>query len=113
MESLQLLFGQDEVATLSPTSPPKGHVAFHNTAAGLLNGVAGTANVANAWRRVGMVQVGILSRSPNVAAATQANAPASRQRVLGVEFVPGAANDGRYRAGYEVSVALRNRLFGN
>lgn len=113
VESLQVLYGQDEVASLSATTPPKGHVAFHNTAAGVLSGVSGTANVANAWRRVGMVQVGILSRSPNVAAASQADAASSRQRVLGVEFVPGAVNDRRYRAGYEVSVALRNRLFGN
>lgn len=113
IESLQLLYGQDEVANLSASTPPKGHVANQNTATGALSGATTTAARANAWRRVGMVQVGILARSPNPAAATQAQAADTRYRVLGVDIAPGTTDDRRYRASYEVSVALRNRLFGN
>lgn len=113
VESMQLLYGQDEVTNLSSTTPPKGHIAVQHTAAGVVPSGGSTAQIANAWRRVGLVQVGILARSPNPAAAGQAEASTSRQRVLGVEIVPAAAGDGRYRASYEVSVALRNRLFGN
>ncbi|KLJ01742.1 PilW family protein [Luteimonas sp. FCS-9] len=113
IESLQFLYGQDEVASLSARAPPKGHVAFQHTAAGVLKDVSGTESVANAWRRVGLVQVGILARSPRPAGAIDADAEAVRQRVLGVAFLPADASDGRYRTTHEVSVALRNRLFGN
>jgi len=37
----------------------------------------------------------------------------ARQGALGVEFAPSDTRDTRYRASYEVSVALRNRLYGN
>jgi len=33
--------------------------------------------------------------------------------VLGVTIAPGDPYDQRHRGAYEVSVALRNRLFGN
>jgi len=113
IENLQLMYGQDEVVNLSSATPPKGNIVNQNTAAGVLSGITDQAAIANAWRRVGTVQVGILARSPNPAMAAQAETAASRQRVLGVEIVPAATNDARYRAGYEVTVALRNRLFGN
>ncbi|HAL23625.1 MAG TPA: pilus assembly protein PilW, partial [Stenotrophomonas sp.] len=34
-------------------------------------------------------------------------------RMLGVGFAPSTPNDARYRAAYESTIALRNRLFGN
>jgi type IV pilus assembly protein PilW len=113
IESLQLLFGQDEVAAISGVTPPRGNITVHNTAANVVTGATNNTQRAAQWRRVGLVQVGILARSPNAAAAGQAADVDQRQRVLGVEFAPGVGNDARYRAGYEVTVALRNRLFGN
>lgn len=113
VESLQFLYGQDSVANLSATTPPVGNVTVQNTAQVLMSGLGTTALQANAWRRVGQVQVGILLSSPGRAGAQAPAAAASNPRVLGVEFRPAAANDGRYRASYEATVAVRNRLFGN
>lgn len=113
IESLQLLFGQDQVASITSVTPPQGNITVHNTATNVTTGATTDLERAAQWRRVGLVQVGILARSPNPAAAGQAVGTDQRQRVLGVEFAPAVTNDGRYRAGYEVTVALRNRLFGN
>ena len=108
IQSLQLLFGQDERAVLSLDTPPIGNITRYNTAADIR--ALGAADVPNAWRRVGVVQVGILAVSPNLAAAPAAQGPI---RVLGTSFQPAAAGDARYRGSYESTVALRNRLFGN
>ena len=108
IESIQLLFGQDSVTNLSAQTPPVGNITSQNTAAGIVGGAG--ADPANAWRRVGLVQVGILARSPTRAAAGQ---PANPHRLVGTLLQPPADNDGRYRATYESTVALRNRLFGN
>jgi type IV pilus assembly protein PilW len=113
IESLQLLFGQDEVVAISSTTPPRGNITVQNTATNVTTGAINNVQRAAQWRRVGLVQVGILARSPTPAAAGQAADVDQRQRVLGLEFAPGATNDTRFRAGYEVTVALRNRLFGN
>ena len=57
--------------------------------------------------------MGMLVRSPDRAVAPEAASDAANPRVLGVEFEPADANDARYRSTYEVTIALRNRLFGN
>ncbi len=113
IENLQILYGQDDVDVISSTTPPVGNINEQHTAAGVVAGAGTAAARAAEWRRVGLVQVGLLVRSPNPAAAGQADAAAQRQRVLGVEFVPGATNDTRFRSSYEATIALRNRLFGN
>lgn len=100
VESLQLLFGLDREADLA-TNPPSGYIEEY--------AVANAAWSAENWRRVGVVQVGVLMASPSPAAAAQA----TQRAVLGVNFSPPAVNDGVYRAGYESTVALRNRLYGN
>lgn len=108
IESLQLRYGQDS-RTLA-TQRPTGNVGSMTTA----NGVVPAADLDTAWRRVGMVQVGLVSRSPDSAAVAQrntANAAVNKLSALQVVFTP--PNDQRYRAVYEESVALRNRLFGN
>ncbi|MEE7546043.1 pilus assembly protein PilW [Xanthomonas sp. Kuri4-1] len=104
VESLQLLFGQDRETNLA-SNPPTGYIDVYNTAATI-------GTVADAWRRVGSVQVGLLMRSPDRAAAEVPSAD-NRPYALGVEFVPPATSDGKYRASYETTVALRNRLYGN
>ena len=113
VESLQLLFGQDATPQLSTITPPVGNITSHNTAAALLSSAGTDAERANEWRRVGLVQVGLLMRSPQRAAAPEIADAANHLRVLGTVFAPPAANDGRFRASYETTVALRNRLFGN
>lgn len=112
IESLQLLYGQDQTTQLSSSTPPVGSVAEQYTAEGILAGGGSDAAIENAWRRVGQVQVGILASSPLPAAAVQ-SAGGPLPSVLGVVFAPPETHDGRLRVGYETTVALRNRLFGN
>lgn len=106
IESLQLLYGRDSTATINQTTPPSGNITLQDTAATL-------ASNRNEWLRVGLVQVGILARSPSPAATTAPDTAARDPRVLGVRYAPPATNDARHRGSYEVTVALRNRLFGN
>ena len=105
IDSLQFLFGRDSTTNISAATPPSGAITLQDTALTL-------GNDANEWRRVGLVQVGILASSPNPAVAGAAAAD-SRPRALGVVFNPPTAGDTRYRSSYEVTIALRNRLFGN
>ncbi|MBS7456664.1 PilW family protein [Coralloluteibacterium stylophorae] len=112
VESLQLLFGRDEEPVLDSSSPPRGNITVQGTAAAVVAGASTDAEVANEWRRVGQVQIGLLARSPARAAAMAATEGAS-PRVLGVVYTPAENNDARVRIAYETTVALRNRLFGN
>ena len=100
IESLQLVFGMDRNNNLA-AGPPTGYIDRLSVA----NGGWGAVD----WRGTGLVQVGLLARSPSRAAAEQA----PERDVLGVRFTPPAADDGMYRAGYETTIALRNRLYGN
>lgn len=104
IESMQLLFGRDAVT--DPALPPLGNIATMDTAATVS---ASAYGAAAAWRRVGAVQVGLLVRnSGERAASSQSVIP---QAVLQVAMpVP---DDSNYRATYETTVALRNRLYGN
>lgn len=102
IENLQLLFGLDSVPDLD-AAPPSGFVAQQQPASAVLPDTEVT------WRGVGQVQVGLLAASPNRAAATQATAPP--RTALGVSF--DTPDDGNYRASYEATIALRNRLYGN
>lgn len=112
VESLQLLYGRD---FNDPPSRPSGYIS-QSTAA---NGIGGAATnptslQGDQWRRVGMVQVGLLMRSPDRASAKQADAT-RYPSVLGVTMTPpdvGSGGDGLYRSVYETTVALRNRLYG-
>ncbi len=105
IESLQLEFGQD--SNTSAAQIPTGNIGSSRTA----NGVLPVADQDTAWRRVGLVRVGLLARSTEPAAAEQRGAAATQLSALGVTFTP--PDDTRYRSVYEDTVALRNRLFGN
>lgn len=108
IESLQLQYGQD--SRTDPDQTPTGNIGSSVLASGVLP--AGAANEVNAWRRVGLVQVGMVARSTEPAAAMQRDAAVTTKlSALGVVMEP--PNDTLYRAVYEDTVALRNRLFGN
>lgn len=100
--SMQLLYGQDKVTAAELA--PSGIIDSRYTADQL--GVD-----ANAWRRVGSVQIGLLLVSPNKSSAATPTAATAALVVQGVSFTSPA--DGNYRNVYQSTVALRNRLFGN
>lgn len=111
IESLQFLYGLDQATNITLYQPPSGKITGQQPAGQV--STAANATAVGAWRRVGLVQVGLLARSPQPAAAAQPNAAIAKHGVLGVTFDNATTSDNRYRASYEVSVALRNRLFGN
>lgn len=97
VENMQLLYGVDLVADTSKA--PSGFISEQMTASGI-----GSNHL---WSRVGLVQVALLSRSNERASSEQLE----NRTLLGMRMTPPA--DGRYRAVYESTIALRNRLFGN
>ncbi|OBU63391.1 PilW family protein [Stenotrophomonas maltophilia] len=104
VENMQLLYGQDRRLT---SAYPTGFIDRQGTAAT----VQASANPnINAWRRVGAVQMGLVMASPDPSAAPQADQNAVLTS-MGVTFT--APEDGRMRAVYQTTIALRNRLFGN
>lgn len=106
IEALQFLYGRDSTAVISAETPPVGNINQQDTAATL-------GAVDAEWLRVGLVQVGVLAASPGRAGVDEPAGNDQQPRVLGVRFAPPATPDARYRNSYEVTVAVRNRLFGN
>lgn len=106
VENMQLLYGQDR--ELDPAEPPTGYIDRQYTAAQVESNKVAT--VADAWRRVGAVQLGLVVSSPDKASAEQAS-DIHKLNALGVTFI--APDDGRFRSVYQNTVALRNRLYGN
>ncbi len=104
VENLQFLYGLDRVADLT-NNPPSGYIDVVATASGV-----GAAEPQ--WRRVGSIQVGLLMRSPDRAGATAPTA-ANRKQLLGVTFNTPATPDQMFRDTFELTVAARNRLYGN
>ncbi|MFT4198736.1 MAG: PilW family protein [Pseudoxanthomonas sp.] len=100
--SMQLLYGQDRASAAA--SAPSGAIDSQYTAATL-------GRDADAWRRVGSVQIGLVLVSPNPASAVAPQVADAALVAQGVSFASPA--DGRYRNVYQSTVALRNRLFGN
>ena len=99
IENLQFIYGQDE----APLTSLSGNITAYNTAQTL-------GAVEADWRRVGQVQVGVLARSPNAAAAAT---PTNPLRALGTTYTGPTPADSRFRTTYESTIALRNRLYGN
>jgi type IV pilus assembly protein PilW len=97
VEDMQFRYGQD---ALSASGTPTGYVSSQGTATTI-----GAAAVD--WRRVGQVQVGLLLGSPDRASSVQPAAPTLFGAATAV------AADARYRSTYEMTIALRNRLYGN
>lgn len=106
VESLQFLYGRDSTPVIATETPPAGNITRQDT--------AGTIGANDAeWLRVGLVQVGVLVASPGRAGVDEPAGVDQQPRVLGVRFAPPATPDARYRSSYEVTLAVRNRLFGN
>lgn len=110
VENMQLLFGLDTTANISKATQPTGNITAQATASGVTTQTNATG--VGQWRRVGLVQVGLVLRSPG-AATVAASDVTSELGVLGTKYDASGLKDGRYRTSYEVSIALRNRLFGN
>ena len=113
IENLQLLYGLDTTPVIAAATPPVGNITVQNVASSVTTDANATG--AGQWRRVGMVQVGLVARSADRAGNnnTRPTDAAAQMGVLGMTYNQNATTDGRYRTAYEVSVALRNRLFGN
>ncbi|QCO68794.1 pilus assembly protein PilW [Luteimonas yindakuii] len=113
IESMQLQYGVDsEIGLLAR---PTGNIGrSHVASAPIFTGGSPVAN-ADVWRRVGLVQVGLVARSAEPAAvdqrSTSDNTGVAPLSIVGVRVTP--PGDRFYRTVYEDSVALRNRLFGN
>ncbi|HHW4681602.1 MAG TPA: PilW family protein, partial [Xylella taiwanensis] len=103
VESLQFLYGEDSAALNKTTS--SGYIDHTNPASTI-----GDASNVLRWRRVGAVQIGLLVRGGGQERANALKAVVN-PTVLSVHVTP--PSDGHYRAVYETTVALRNRLFGN
>lgn len=103
IESIQVQLGLDRNAATMPADQPSGYIGGFVRPSGMLN-------TEPRWRAVGAVRLGILASSPNRSTAEQA---AGGRSVLGVAFTPADVTDTRYRFGYESTIALRNRLYGN
>ncbi|MET4572302.1 type IV pilus assembly protein PilW [Stenotrophomonas rhizophila] len=116
IENLQLIYGLDTTPVITGATPPVGNMTVQNVASVVTT--ATTAAGAAEWRRVGMVQVGLVARSAErigtgTGTGTRPTDDAAKLGVLGMTYNQDGATDGRYRTAYEVSIALRNRLFGN
>ncbi|NLC61398.1 MAG: prepilin-type N-terminal cleavage/methylation domain-containing protein [Gammaproteobacteria bacterium] len=105
VENLQLLYGQDRV--VDPALEPTGFIDRQVVASSV---PTGTFSLADSWRRVGAVQIGLVVVSPDRAGAPTA-ALGDELNAAGVSYT--APADGRYRASYQTTIALRNRLYGN
>ncbi|WP_312327769.1 PilW family protein [Stenotrophomonas sp.] len=111
IENLQLMYGLDNTLDITGGTPPVGNITWQKVASGV--SVDTNAAGAGEWRRVGLVQVGLVARSSDRTGNAKPTDAAARLGVLGMTYNQDAVTDGRYRTAYEVSIALRNRLFGN
>lgn len=101
IENMQLLYGFDRES--NPGRPPTGYIDRQMVA------LTGAENTAEKWRRLGSVQIGLLGVSDR---ATASQPDAGREHIsLGVTITQ--PDDGRLRAVYQTTVAVRNRLYGN
>lgn len=104
IENLQFIYGVDR--ELSPSVSPTGFIDKQ-----LIASHANLSSQLDGWRRVGSVQVAVLASSPGRAAVAQATEDAALLMGGGVQYT--TPEDGRYRAVYQSTIALRNRLYGN
>ncbi|MDP1699036.1 MAG: PilW family protein [Xanthomonadaceae bacterium] len=98
----EVVEGVDTLQVLYGSSNPAAPTAMRNLR------TADAVDAANDWPRVGLMQIGLLLRSPERASVEQR---ALSPMVLGVTVNP--PSDGRIRTAYEATIAIRNQLFGD
>jgi type IV pilus assembly protein PilW len=105
VDTMQVLYGRDT----DRNGAIEAYVRADEVVAG-----AGTYNdIAERWRQVASVELGLVLRSPERAGTPDRNASANGTlQVLGTT-VNVNANEAILRRPYETTIALRNRLFGN
>ena len=105
VDTLQLMYGLD--------SDGNGAIEGYVRADEVVAGVTAYNDVANRWRQVASVELGLVLRSPERAGTPDRNVSANGAvQVIGVT-VNSNANESILRRPYETTIALRNRLFGN
>lgn len=100
VENMQFIYGQDQQKDILK-NPPTGFVSDY--------AIASQINGNGQWLRVGSVQIGLLMRSPDSVSAD----PPQSFKLLGLSIVPSQHYDEKLRTTYEITIALRNRLYGN
>jgi type IV pilus assembly protein PilW len=105
VDTMQLMYGRDT----DGNGAVEGYVRADEVDAG-----ATTYNdIANRWRQVASVELGLVLRSPERAGTPDRNVGDNGAvQVIGVT-VNSDANEAILRLPYETTIALRNRLFGN
>ncbi|MDR1076867.1 MAG: PilW family protein [Xanthomonadaceae bacterium] len=96
IENIQLIYGQDESADLSDLT---GRITRYVTGNSIMT--------QEQSLRIGAVKLAVLARSRERASVSDQNTLEG----LGTRFT--VPTDGRYRAVYETTIAVRNRLYGN
>lgn len=104
VDSMQLFYGLD--------ADNNGAIENYMRADEVAAGVAAYDQVADRWRAVVAVELGLVLRSPERSGTPDRNAASGAVSVVGVR-VDSAANESVLRRPYETTIALRNRLFGN
>ncbi|WP_397573434.1 PilW family protein [Silanimonas sp.] len=105
VDTLQLMYGRD--------TDGNGAVEGYVRADEVVAGVTAYNDVANRWRQVASVELGLVLRSPERAGTPDRNVGDNGAvQVIGVT-VNSNADEAILRRPYETTIALRNRLFGN
>lgn len=99
IENMQILYGFDRETDVD--RPPTGFIGRQAVA------LSGAASTPERWRRAGAVQVALLGVSDRATAPEAGASPV----LLGTTVTVPA--DGRMRAVYQSTIAVRNRLYGN
>ena len=105
VDTLQLMYGRD--------TDGNGSVDGYVRADEVVAGVTAYNDIADRWRQVASVELGMVLRSPERAGTPDRNVGTNGAvQVIGVT-VNSNANEAILRRPYETTIALRNRLFGN
>ena len=105
VDTMQLLYGRD--------TDGNGAVNDYVAADALVAGAVGYNAIADRWRTVASVEMGLVLRSPERAGTPDRNVTDNGAlQVLGTT-VNVNAGENVLRRPYETTIALRNRLFGN
>ena len=104
VDTLQLMYGRD--------TDQNGAIEGYVRADEVIAGATTYADIANRWRQIAAVELGLVLRSPERAGTPDRQAALGPIQVLGVA-VNVNPNETVLRRPYETTIALRNRLFGN